>query len=131
MSETREHLKYARTHEWADTRGAEVTVGVSDFAVEALSKEIVFVELPTPGSIVVQNSPFGVIEAVKAAYDLLAPVSGTVVAVNEELEADPSKIAESPYEKGWMIRIAPSDLSEIDVLLSAEEYREQVESEEN
>jgi len=125
-----EDLKFTRTHEWAryeDTTGA-ATVGISRFAVEQLG-DIVFLELPEPGRAMTREAPFGVVESVKAAVDLLAPVSGEVVETNEELPENLDRIAEDPYENGWMIRIKVSDPGELTALLNAAEYGELIEGE--
>jgi glycine cleavage system H protein len=131
MSEIRDDLKYNKTHEWAAVKGTEVTVGITAFAVEALNKDIVFVELPAPGTAVTQGSPFGVVEAVKAAYDLYAPATGVISAVNANLENQPELVAESPFDEGWMVKIEASDLSELDRILSPQEYHDLIQLEEH
>jgi len=123
------NLRYLKTHEWARIEGAEATVGVTEFAVEALIRDIVFVEMPPVGREVTQGQPFGVIEAVKAVYDLYAPVSGRVTAVNEALAGDPGIVGRSPFTDGWMIRIAMSNATEVGNLLTPEEYSKQLETE--
>ena len=122
-------LRYLKTHEWARVAGNETTVGVSEYAVEALNRDIVFVELPAVGAEVRQGQPFGVIEAVKAVYDLYAPVSGRVTAINETLAGDPGVVGRLPFSDGWMIRIAMSDSGELDSLLTPEQYAKQLETE--
>jgi len=123
------NLRYLKTHEWARIEGAEATVGVTEFAVEALNRDIVFVELPPVGREVVQGQPFGVIEAVKAVYDLYAPVSGRVTAVNEALAIDAGIVGRLPFSDGWMIRIAMSNPSDAGNLLTPEQYGKQLETE--
>jgi len=123
-------LRYLKTHEWARRDGAEVTVGVTEYAVEALERDIVFVELPAVHSQVKQGEPFGVIEAVKAVYDLYSPVTGRVAEINEALANDPGVVGRSPFGEGWMIRVEMVDPSEFDQLLTADQYRTTIESEE-
>ena len=105
-------------------------VGVSDYA-QAEIQDVVYVELPEVGTILEHHKPFGVIESVKAAFDLYAPVSGEVVEINEDLEDAPELVNEAPYGDGWMIKIRMSDSSELGGLMSASEYQEMVETEEN
>jgi len=124
-------LRYLKTHEWARVDGIVATVGVSEYAVEALNRDIVFVELPKVGAQLRQNQPFGVIEAVKAVYDLYAPVSGRVVEVNETVTSDPAIVGRAPFTDGWMIRVEISDPAELDRLLTAEQYRILLESEQH
>ena len=103
MSEFK-NLKYAKTHEWVSKEGDLITVGISDHAQELLG-DIVFIELPEIGRVVENNEPMAVIESVKAASDIYAPLSGTIEAVNEALEAEPTIINSSPYEDGWLLKI--------------------------
>jgi glycine cleavage system H protein len=118
-----EELKYAKEHEWAKVEGNQVTVGITDFAQSELG-EVVYIELPAKGTYVQKNKPFGIIESVKAVSDLYSPVSGEVTEVNSGLEEFPEIVNDDPYGKGWMIKIMPSDKSELDTLLSAKEYEE-------
>lgn len=127
---TSDDIRFTRSHEWA-RRGEQITVGITDYAVEQLNKEIVFVELPQVGKQVKAGEAFGVIEAVKTAADLYAPVSGTVTEVNSELTDNPSLLAEDPYGKGWIAKIAPSALNEWDQLLSETDYKHVIQSEEH
>jgi glycine cleavage system H protein len=122
MSETPGNLKYAESHEWA-LLGDDgiVTVGISDFAQNSLG-DVVYVELPEPGRKVTQQEQIAVVESVKAASDIHAPVSGTVVAINPVLADSPEAINESPYEKGWFFKIKISDQSELDNLLDGDDY---------
>jgi len=122
MSETPTNLKYAESHEWS-LLGDDgvVTVGISDFAQNSLG-DVVYVELPEVGREVAQGEQVAVVESVKAASDIYAPVSGTVVAINATLEDSPETINESPYEKGWFFKIKASDESELDNLLDADGY---------
>ena len=118
-----EDLKYAKSHEWArqDTASGIVTVGITDFAVEQLG-DIVYLELPKVGAKVAQAKPFGVIESVKAAVDLYAPVSGEVVEVNAALPKKFDWLTGEPYAKGWMVKIKPSNPGELAGLLSPADY---------
>ncbi len=122
-------VRYLKSHEWGREEGGTVAVGISDFAVEQLNKEIVYVELPQKGRKVKQGETFGVIESVKAASDLYAPVSGTVTDVNSAVVDDPAKVADEPYGGGWLIKIEASDLAELESLLSPEAYDELAASE--
>jgi glycine cleavage system H protein len=122
MSNTPTDLKYAVTHEWSllDDKGV-VTVGISDHAQEALG-DVVFVELPEFGGNLAAGEEAGVVESVKAASDIYAPVSGEVVAVNEGLEDEPEVINSDPYGDGWLFKLKISDATELDRLLDAEGY---------
>jgi len=120
------NVRYLKSHEWARQDGDTVTVGISDFAVDQLNHEIVFVELPEVGKHLKAGDTFGVIESVKAASDLYIPVPGTVTEVNEAVVTDPNKVSESPYEDGWMIKIKPDNAADLDSLLSADDYEKQV-----
>ena len=123
---TPDHLKYTETHEWVkrETDGT-VSVGISSYAQEMLG-DIVFVENPAVGRKGVKGEECGVIESVKAAADLYAPVSGEIVAANDELRDAPEKLNHDPYA-AWMFRIKPSDPGELDGLLDAAAYRNVVE----
>ena len=123
-------LKYMKSHEWAKREDDIVSIGVSDYA-QAEIQDVVYVELPEVGTILEQHKTFGVIESVKAAFDLYAPVSGEVIEINEELEDAPELVNEVPYGDGWMVKIRISDSSELEGLMSASEYQEMVETEEN
>lgn len=120
-----EDLIYTKDDEWIRREGDEVVIGVSDFAQHQLG-DIVFVELPEVGTSAEAGAPFGTIESVKAVSDLYAPLSGEVIAINEELEDAPEQVNESCYGEGWLIRLRPSDASAIDSLLSVEAYRASV-----
>ncbi|WP_420385604.1 glycine cleavage system protein GcvH [Roseivirga sp.] len=118
-------LKYTKDHEWVKVDGDEATVGITDFAQGELG-DIVYVEIETEGETIDANEVFGTVEAVKTVSDLFMPLSGEIVAVNEELEDSPEKVNESPFEDGWMIKIKMSDTSELDGLMSADEYKEHI-----
>lgn len=114
-------LRYSEEHEWVKEEGEKVRIGITDFAQSELG-DIVFVELPEVGDEVTADEPFGSVESVKTVSELYAPLSGKVVEVNEDLEDSPEFVNESPYEKAWMIVVEPSDRSEFDNLMSAEDY---------
>ena len=114
-------LRYTKEHEWVRVRGPEAEVGITDFAQGELG-DVVFVELPAVGAKLSQMKSFGTIDAVKTVSDLFAPVSGVVSAVNTELKENPALINQSPYEKGWMIRVTMANPAELDSLLTAEAY---------
>jgi glycine cleavage system H protein len=118
------NCRYRSSHEYARKDGAEIVVGISDHAQESLG-DIVFVELAEVGKTVAQGDAIGVVESVKAASDIYAPVSGTVVAVNGELEGDPALLNKDPYGKGWLVRIAPSNLPEWEGLLDPATYEKE------
>ncbi|KIQ95000.1 Octanoyl/lipoyl carrier protein [Anoxybacillus thermarum] len=118
-------LRYSQEHEWVRVEGNTVRVGITDFAQSELG-DIVFVELPEIGAQLTANEPFGSVESVKTVSELYAPISGKVVAVNEELNDNPEYVNESPYDKAWMIVIEPSDMSEVDNLLTAEQYEQMI-----
>jgi glycine cleavage system H protein len=119
-------LLYTNDHEWAKFDGNIVTVGISDFAQGELG-DIIFVELPEVEDEVEKNEAFGTIEAVKTVTDLLSPVSGTVVEVNEDLEDAPESVNEDCYGKGWFVKIKVADIDDKSGLLTAEDYKALVE----
>ena len=116
-------VRYQESHEWARKEGDLIVIGISDYAQDSLG-DIVYVELPDVGTSKKKGEPFGVIESVKAASDVYLPVSGEVVEVNGDLADAPSLLNESPFEKGWLLKLKPSDASEYDGLMSAEDYEE-------
>ena len=118
-------LKYSKEHEWVALEGQIATIGITDQAQDRLG-EIVYVELPEVGKKISKDDPFGIIESVKAASDIYAPVSGTVVEVNEDLPESPQVINEDPYGDGWLIKVRISDASELDDLMGDKEYEEMV-----
>ena len=103
-----EELFYTQTHEWIRREGREVSVGITDHAQSELS-DVVFIELPKVGRLVKQDDPTAVIESVKAAYDIFAPVSGKVIRVNPEIEKDPALVNKDPYGKGWLFVVEATD----------------------
>lgn len=124
-----EDLRYSEEHEWANVEGDLVRVGITDFAQHQLG-DVVYVELPQEGDSFGAMEPFGVIESVKAASDLYAPIAGTITEVNTDLEDAPELVNEDPYGEGWMLVIEPEDISEVDSLLSPSEYAAMIEEEE-
>ncbi|WP_026369891.1 glycine cleavage system protein GcvH [Kallotenue papyrolyticum] len=122
-------LLYSTTHEWARIEGDEVTVGISDYAQHALG-DVVFVELPEVGRTLTAGEPLGVVESVKAASDVYAPLSGEVIAINEALLDAPETLNSDPYGAGWMLKLRASDLeAERSRLLDATAYERHVEDE--
>ncbi len=116
-------LKYTKDHEWLKIEGNTVTVGITHFAQGELG-DIVYVDVDTVDETIEKDEVFGSVEAVKTVSDLLMPISGEVVEFNEALEDEPEKVNSDPFGEGWMIKIAISDASQIDELLSADEYKE-------
>ena len=123
-----ENLKYMESHEWARQEDDIATIGISDYAQSEI-QDIVYVELPEIGTEITQKTEFGVIESVKAAFDLYAPVSGEVIAVNESLLDAPEQVNDSPYDDGWMLKIRMTDATELDALLDADSYQAHIEAE--
>lgn len=118
------NLRYAKTHEWAsEPDDGVVTVGITDFAQDQLG-DVVFVELPETGEHVDAEQSIAVVESVKTASDIYAPVSGTIVAVNSELDDNPERINEAPYGDGWLFKIEIDDVDDLDALLDAAGYAE-------
>lgn len=129
MSDIRKELKYVASHEWIRDEGdGTVTIGITDHAQDLLG-DVVFVELPDVGAEVSAGDDTGVVESVKAASDVYAPLSGEVVAVNEQLEDSPELVNSDPYGDGWFFRVKLSDVSELDDLLDADAYSELCEEE--
>lgn len=128
MSKTPTELKYASTHEWVRVEGDVATVGITDHAQEALG-DLVYIELPEVGDKVAAADEAGVVESVKAASDIYAPVSGEIIAINEALADAPETVNSDPYHDGWMYKIRMSDAVELDDLLSAADYDAQVAAE--
>ncbi|MFD0976664.1 glycine cleavage system protein GcvH [Salinimicrobium gaetbulicola] len=119
-------LKYTNDHEWVKIEGDVATVGITDFAQGELG-DIVYVEVETVDETLAREEVFGTVEAVKTVSDLFAPLSGEIIEFNESLEDEPEKVNTDPYGEGWMVKIKFSDASELEDLLSAEEYTEVVE----
>ncbi len=119
--ETPTDRRYTKEHEWARVEGELITIGITDFAQDQLG-DVVYVELPKLGAQVKRMVPFGVVESVKTASDLFSPVNGEVVGVNDDLGEHPELVNSSPYDAAWLIKVRPSDVAELDQLLTAEEY---------
>ncbi len=123
MSEIPDDLKYGEEHEWVKITDGKVRYGITEYAQDELG-DIVYVELPEEGEEVKLGDMAGVIESVKAVSDLYAPISGKIIEVNTELEAEPELLNEDPYGKGWIAVMEIGDESEVESLLSAQEYKE-------
>jgi glycine cleavage system H protein len=117
-----EDLRYHREHDWARVDGDEATLGITWFAADALG-DLVHFEAPEEGATVTRDKPYGEVESVKAVSDVIAPLSGEVVAVNETVVSAPETVNEDPYGEGWLIRIRLADPSELDSMLDVEAYR--------
>lgn len=122
-----DYYLYTKEHEWVNIEDNVATIGISDYAQEALG-DITFVELPEVGDEVEQFEEFASIESVKAANDIFAPISGKVIEVNTRLESDPGTINRSAFEKGWIAKVQISDKEETSNLMTAEEYQKFLES---
>jgi glycine cleavage system H protein len=121
-----EGLKYSKEHEWVLVEDRIATIGITEYAQQELG-DIVYVELPEVGEKVVKDDPFGAVESVKAVSDIYAPVSGTVLEVNDALPDSPETINEDAYGDGWMIKVEMSDTDDLKDLMSADEYAEYIE----
>ena len=131
MSEFPGELRYAESHEWVRVEDdGTVTVGISDHAQEALG-DVVYVELPEVDADVAAKGETGVVESVKAASDVYAPISGVIIAVNTALEDSPETVNESPYSDGWFFKMKPNDLGELEALLDVNAYQEFCEAEDH
>jgi glycine cleavage system H protein len=115
-------LKYTKDHEWVSVSGNEATIGITDFAQRELG-DIVYIDINTVGSEVSKEEVFGTVEAVKTVSDLFMPVTGTVAEFNAALNDNPELVNSDPYGEGWMVKVSLTDASEVDGLLSAEEYK--------
>lgn len=115
-------VRYAKSHEWARKDGEEITVGISDYAQDSLG-DVVFVELPEIGANFSGGSAFGVVESVKAASDIYAPVDGEVVAVNDALNDNPATVNEDAFGDGWLIKLKVSDTGQFNDLMPVEDYK--------
>ncbi len=121
MSQIPADLRYSEEHEWVRVDGDRVTVGITDYAQDALG-DVLFVDLPEPGTQLEVGQAFGEVESTKSVSDLYAPVAGTVAQRNEALEANPELVNSSPYDQGWMVVLEVSDAGVLDQLLDAEGY---------
>ncbi|MFT4058491.1 MAG: glycine cleavage system protein GcvH [Legionella sp.] len=115
-------LKFTSTHEWLREEHDEITVGITDHAQQLLG-DLVFIELPEVGDVVKASDELGVVESVKAASDFYAPITGTVIAINEAVVENPAIVNTEPYAAGWLVKLRPSDRSEIKRLLDFDEYQ--------
>jgi len=120
-----DNMRFSKEHEWVRSEGDEVTIGITEYAAGELG-DIVFIELPETGAEVSESDTIGTIEAVKTVADLYAPVSGTVSAVNEQLENQPDLVNASPYEDGWFLKIKMSDSSELEKLMTHDAYQDMI-----
>ncbi len=128
MSEIPAELRYATSHEWAKNDDGVVTVGITEHAQDAMG-DLVYVELPEVGQVVAAGDEAGVVESVKAASDIYAPVAGEIIEINEALEDEPELVNNAPYEGGWLFKIQMSEDTDLDNLLTADQYQAQIESE--
>jgi glycine cleavage system H protein len=121
--------KYSETHEWIkySDKKKEAVIGITDYAVKQLS-DLVHIDLPKVGDSVEQGAPFGEIESVKTVADLVSPLSGKIIEVNKEVASDLDTLKEEPFDDGWLVKIKPSDPSELETLMSKKEYEEFLES---
>ena len=117
--------KYLQTHEWHRIEGDTATIGITQFAADELT-DVTFVSLPKVGTTLTANSRFGEVESVKATSDLYSGVSGTVAAVNEALNGDPSLVNTDPYNRGWMIKVTLSNPADVEQLLSVDDYLKKI-----
>lgn len=117
------NVKYTSEHEWIRLEGEEAYVGITDYAQDQLG-DIVFVDVTTEGETLEAGEVFGTIEVVKTVSDLFLPVGGKILEVNPELEEHPELVNQDPYGKGWLVRIRPTDVSEMDKLMDAEAYKQ-------
>lgn len=117
------NVKYTTEHEWIRLEGEEAYVGITDYAQDQLG-DIVFVDVTTEGETLEAGEVFGTIEVVKTVSDLFLPVGGEILEVNPELEEHPELVNQDPYGKGWLVRIRPTDVSEMDKLMDAEAYKQ-------
>ena len=126
--QTPDDLLYTTDHEWLrrdHDSPDEVTIGITDFAQEQVG-DVVYLELPAAGTALTAGEPFGEIESAKTVAELFAPITGELIAVNAELEERPELVNESPYDEGWIVRVRMSNTTELDALLDAAAYREQL-----
>lgn len=125
MSDTPEHLRFTPTHEWLNHHQNEMIIGITEHAQQLLG-DMVFVELPTVGDEVKAGDELGVVESVKAASDFYSPISGVVIAVNEHVTDDPALVNNDPYGAGWLVKIKAALPEEVNALLTAEQYQNEI-----
>ena len=121
-----EDLSYTRQHEWARTEDGLVRIGITDYAQDALG-DVVFIQIPDTGTRVAQGDSFSEVESTKSVSDIYAPISGSILEVNQELADAPQRVNEDPYGEGWLVVIEPDDASQLDQLLDADAYRALIE----
>ncbi len=126
MSEVPEGLYYTKEHEWMRVEGDEIVIGITDHAQNALT-DIVYIELPEEGTELGDMGEFAIIESVKSASPIFAPLAGVIVAVNDELEDTPELMNESPYEDGWIVKMSITNMSALSSLMSAADYAKMIE----
>lgn len=115
-------LKYTKDHEWVSISGNEATIGITDFAQRELG-DIVYIDINSVGTEIAKDDVFGTVEAVKTVSDLFMPLTGTVLEINSDLNDNPELVNSDPYQKGWMVKVAVTDLAEVNELLNAEDYK--------
>ncbi len=125
MNDAPKNLKFTETHEWVDATEEDMTVGITKHAQELLG-DMVFVELPQVGDEIHAGGELGVLESVKAASDFYAPISGVVVAVNQQVSENPALVNSDPYGAGWLVKMRAHDLDELNALLNDEEYKNEI-----
>jgi len=125
MSQVKDNLRYSEEHEWVEVSGNKARIGITDFAQHELG-DIVFVELPEVGDTITANEPFGSVESVKTVSELYAPITGKVVAINENLSDSPELVNESPFEGAWMVDIEIEDVSQVEALMDAAAYKSMI-----
>ncbi|MBT3772131.1 MAG: glycine cleavage system protein GcvH [Euryarchaeota archaeon] len=126
MSEVPEGLYYTKEHEWMRIEGDEIVIGITDHAQNALT-DIVYIELPEEGTQLEDMGEFAIVESVKSASPIFAPLAGTITAVNDELEDTPELMNESPYEDGWIIKMTIDNLAALDGMMSSTDYQKMIE----
>ena len=125
MGDMHKNLKFTQTHEWLNENQDEIIVGITDHAQKLLG-DMVYVDLPAVGKEISAGDELGVVESVKAASDFYAPISGVVIAINEQVSTDPAIVNNDPYGAGWLVKIKPSDMAEINNLLDSEQYEKEI-----
>ncbi len=125
MDNILKNLKFTQTHEWLNENQDEIIIGITDHAQHLLG-DMVYVDLPAVGKEVSAGDELGVVESVKAASDFYAPISGVVIAINEQVTTDPAIVNNDPYGAGWLVKIKPSDMAEINNLLNSEQYEKEI-----
>jgi glycine cleavage system H protein len=126
MSEVPEGLYYTKEHEWMRVEGDEIVIGITDHAQNALT-DIVYIELPEEGTQLEDMGEFAIVESVKSASPIFAPLAGTITAVNDELEDTPELMNESPYEDGWIVKMTIDNMAALDGMMSSTDYQKMIE----